>query len=803
MSPTDRAELSVSTLVAQMTLEEKCAMVTGITPWIVGGVERLGIPEWAVADGPVGVRGRTMGPGLVVPGASALAATWDPEVVRTVGTAIGEECLDKNVDMILGPTVNVHRSPRGGRHFESFSEDPLLSSAMAVAYIEGVQSTGVGACIKHFVCNDQETDRMTVNVTVDERALREIYLPAFEAGVRRAGVRSVMASYNYVNGEHANASRTILLDLLKGEWGFDGFVVSDWGAMKDTLGPALGGLDLEMGSDDKFSSGRLLAAVESGAVPESVVDDKVRRLLGFLEWRGRLQGTTDHTEAPREHPEHRTVVRRAAADGMVLVRNDGTLPLASGASLALVGPGASDTALMGGGSASLDMYRSTTVADVIEARWKGVVRHAPGVSLKRRADPVPAGWLSGPVTVDFHAGPDVSAPIAVSIEQESPEGSWHSMNWPVPEAPVLSARIRFAVVLPTTGRYRVMVGGYGHSQALLDGVVVADNHMPGSIHPSLGVLAGVADLDLAKGRHEFVLEHSANPPRPLILARFGLELLPGSDEQMLVEAAAAARASDVAVVVVGTSGEWETEGQDRTSLVLPKNQDDLVRRVAAANPRTVVVLNSGAPVAMPWLDDVAAVLIAWYPGQEGADAIVDVLTGRVGPGGRMPTTWAADERDTPTYPTFPGEAQQITYGEGIYVGYRWYDARAISPMIPFGHGLAYASFEWGDPAVCETDSGWTITVPISSSSARGGSEVIQVYAAPPVSPVHRPVKTLVGFAKVHLGGGETATATIEVQRQALARWDLASHGWIIDSGPYELLVAASATDIRSTVTITV
>lgn len=797
--PTTTGSHAVNVLVAEMTLEEKCSMLTGISPWTIGGVERLGIPEWTVSDGPVGVRGRAMGPGLVVPGESALAATWNPALVHDIGVALGEECLDKNVDMILGPTVNVHRSPLGGRHFESFSEDPTLSAAMAVAYIEGVQSTGVGACIKHFVANDQETDRTTVNVTVDERALREIYLPAFEAGVTKAGVRSVMASYNYVNGEHANASHTLLTDLLKDEWGFEGFVVSDWGAMKDTVGPALGGLDLEMGGggarENKYGQGNLLAAVESGQVPEEVIDDKVRRLLGFLEWRGRLQAATDHSEAPYEHADHRALVRRAAADGMVLIKNSGALPLRAGASLALIGPGVADTALMGGGSASLDTYRSTTVLDAVGERWDGSVTHAEGISLKRRADAITADQIAGPVDVSFFAGMTCDGPVVATQQIESPESHWHAQNWPA-QSDRLGARLTFTVEVAESGLHRVMVGGFGPSRAWVDGALVADNRAPGAIHPSLGVLAGLGELVLAAGHHEIVLEHDANPGMALILSRFGLERLAMSDADLLANAVAAAAESDVAVVIVGTSGEWETEGQDRTALSLPKNQDELVRQVIAANPNTVVVLNCGAPVTMPWLADAAAVLLAWYPGQEGSDAIVDVLTGEVEPGGRMPTTWAKDERDTPAYLAFPGEAQQVTYGEGIYVGYRWYDARGIEPLVPFGHGLSYADLSWGDPTVEASGDGWSVAVPVTNTSDRVGSEVVQVYVEPPSGPVHRARKTLGGFAKVTVEPGATEVATVTVPRQALARWDLATHGWLVDEGSYELLVAASATDVR-------
>ncbi|MDH3706838.1 MAG: beta-glucosidase, partial [Acidimicrobiia bacterium] len=339
----------VDELLEQLTLEEKCGLVVGQTAWIVSGCERLGIPDWTVSDGPVGVRGRAMGPGLVVPGPSALAATWDVELVDDIGRALGEECSDKHVQLLLAPTVNIHRVPVGGRHFECYSEDPELTSRVAVAYIDGVQSQGVGACIKHFVANDQEYERHEVDIRVDERALREIYLPPFEAAVKEAGVRSVMGAYNYVNGSHACAHDELLIDLLKGEWGFDGFVVSDWGAVKDTIQSGNGGLDLEMPSPGRFwGQGKLAAAVERGDVAEAAVDDKVRRLLEFLEWCGELGEDTDHTEHPTERPEARALARRAGAESTVLIHDRvGLLPLdpARLSSVALIGPGVAETAM--------------------------------------------------------------------------------------------------------------------------------------------------------------------------------------------------------------------------------------------------------------------------------------------------------------------------------------------------------------------------------------------------------------------------------------------------------------------------
>ncbi|GAA4983710.1 glycoside hydrolase family 3 C-terminal domain-containing protein [Yinghuangia aomiensis] len=790
----------IEALLGELTLAEKCVMVAGQSSWTIAGCERLGIPDVTVSDGPVGVRGRRMGPGLLVPGPSALASTWDPDLVGRIGAALGAECLDKNVDVLLGPTVNLHRSPRGGRHFESFSEDPRLSSAMAVAYIEGLQSTGVGACVKHFVANDQETNRHTVDVRVDERALREIYLPPFEAAVKAAGVRSVMAAYNYVNGAHACAQPDLVERLLKKEWGFDGVVISDWGAAKETVAPALHGLDVEMpGPGDHWGNGKLQAAVESGSVDEALVDDKVRRLLALLEWRGRLPGITDNDESPRETAEHRVIARKAAAASFVLLRNEtGLLPLPRDRRVAVIGPCAAETSLLGGGSATIEPYRTTNVLAALTDRLGSeVVTSAAGVRLRRKADPVPKSWL-GPdgVTVELFAGDTCSGePVAVESRQDF-DGHWGTYR-PAEGAAALSVRLRAVVTPESSGRHLLMAGGFGLARVFVDGVLAAEN--TGDTFPAwMAVNATTVPIHLEAGRaYEFVLEHTPQMPVPLVMTRLGLEYDPHSAEELLREAEAAAAAADVAVVVIGSTDEWESEGQDRTSMNLPGNQDELVRRVLAANPATVVVLNCGAPVTMPWLQDAPSALLAWYPGQEGGEAIADVLLGDADPGGRMPTTWAHREEDTPAYLNFPGEADTVHYGEGIYVGYRWYDARKIEPLVPFGHGGSYAQFTWSAPQVSGNGTDLAVDVLVSNTSERPGSEVVQVYIAPKAAPVHRPRKELAGFAKVHLVPGETTTARVELSSRSFARWDLASHGWVVDPGEYDIIVAASATDIRA------
>lgn len=795
----------VEGLVDELSLEEKCRMLSGMGAWEIPGCERLGIPDWAVSDGPVGVRGRTMEPALIFPGPSALGATFDPDLLREVGETLGREAVDRNIAVLLAPTINIHRLPRGGRHFESYSEDPELSARLAVAYIEGVQSQRVGACAKHFLVNDQEYERRTIDIEVDERTLREIYLPPFEAAVNEAQVRSVMGAYNYINGEHACSHSELLTGLLKEEWGFDGFVVSDWGAVKETVAPARNGLDLEMPGPGAYWGGtRLVDAVEAGAVPEQDIDDKVRRILSFLDWSGLLGKPTDREERGAETPQARAMARRAATSSMVLAKNErDLLPLDPQSTIALIGPGVAETALAGGGSASLTPYRTTNLLDALNARLPdATITHEPGLSLRRAAPDIPPEWI-GPdgVKVELFAGPDVEGEPFETTTTEKVFNVWYAEIWPE-GVEDLSIRISLELTPDRSGRYRLMGLGFANANARLfvDGDLVADKNVDG-FAAALGQHAGVGYMELEAGRsYSLVLEHTPKQEGMRIaIVNIGIELDDVDVDGQVRAAVAAAGAADRAVVVVGSSAEWETEGHDRESLVLPAGQDRLVTEVLAANPDTIVVLNCGAPMELPWFDDAPAVLIAWYPGQEGGDALADVLLGEAEPGGRMPTTWALSEEDTPAFSTYPGEAGKLPYSEGIFVGYRWYDAQDIEPRIPFGHGLSYTTFEWGEPTLVGSGTDVTVEVAVTNTGVRPGSDVVQCYVAPLASPVPRPPKELAGFAKLHLEPGESGLAKISLNSRSFARWDTPAGDWVVDPGEYDLVLAASAADVRSTI----
>ena len=800
----------IKELVAALTLDEKNQLVTGLDEWQVGGCERLSIPGWRVSDGPVGVRGRTTMPGqvpaLLLPCPSALAATWDVHLVEELGQALGQECLDRRVDLLLGPTVNLHRSPRSGRHFEAFSEDPELTARLAVAYVTGVQSQGVGACVKHFVVNEQEFARTTTDTRVDERTLREVYLRPFEAVVTEAKARGVMAAYNYVNGDHACSSEVLLRDLLKDEWGFDGLVLSDWNAMKETVAPAEAGLDVEMPGPGRFwGAGQLGSAVEAGDVEVDKLDDKVARVLAFLAWRRRLPGATDEEpELSREKPAHRALVRRAAGEAVVLLRNDGLLPLSPNRSVALIGPGVASTAVLGGGSALLAPYRQTSVLEAAKARWAEEVMYAEGANLNRAAPSVPAEWI-GPDGIEAELFDSFGFDGAPRLTQRrlTAFNIWYDRNWPE-NFEQLAIRLRFTVTPDVGGLYRVTGSGFGRTSLTIDGSVVVDTAVNGFRGPN-ATQGGEAKILLEAGRpYEFVLEQHPEPDGPQVaITDVGLERQTERDALLLEEAERVAASAEVAVVVVGANEQSESEGWDRTSLELPAGQDELVRRVRAANPQTVVVLNCGSPMLLPWLEQVPAALLAWYPGQEAGDAIVDVLLGEVDPGGRMPTTWAWEERDTPAFLHYPGEADVVRYGEELHLGYRWYDARGVIPMVPFGHGGSYTTFEWGSPQVVGDGVDLTVEVPVTNVGDRPGSDVVQVYVAPRDPVVLRPVKQLVGWAKVRLEPGQRDVARVQLSERSFNRFDMGSRMWTVDPGVYDLVVAASALDERHRLSVQV
>ncbi|HEY8490224.1 MAG TPA: glycoside hydrolase family 3 C-terminal domain-containing protein [Dehalococcoidia bacterium] len=807
-------ESRIEALLRQLTLEEKLALTAGTDAWHTAAVPRLGIPALKLTDGPHGARGAGLGgvTSACFPCGTALGATWDPDLVREVGAALAQEARSKGARVLLAPTVNIHRHPLAGRNFECFSEDPHLSARMAAAYVAGVQSRGVAATVKHFVCNDSEYQRMTISSQVGERALREIYLAPFEAAVREAGAWAVMAAYNRLNGTYCSEHRDLLLGILKGEWGFDGLAMSDWGGTRSPAAAAAG-LDLEMPGPAVHLGAKLHDAVTSGALDEAVIDDKVRRLLRLAARTGALDDPTEPPEQAVDDPAHRELIRRAARDAAVLLHNrGGVLPLDPGGAglLAVIGPNADRTAVNGGGSAAVAPHRAVSVLEALAARCGPgrEVRFEPGCRISRRPPPLEQGlWTEGPqgplpgATVAYFANPDLRGRPALTQTVRRLELAWMGAA-PGGLGGRFSARIEAAFIPQETGLHRLSLASAGKSRLLLNGELVADNwtrQRPGRSFFGRGSAPVEAEVPLTAGqRYRLAVEYQA-PEEPGLCGVMAGCLAPEPPD-LLERAVALAARAEAAVLVVGLTPEWETEGRDRASMDLPGRQDELIRRVAAVNPRTVVVVNAGSPVSMPWADEVAAVLQAWYPGQEAGDAVADVLFGVTDPGGRLPTTFPVRVEDAPSHLTYPGEAGTVAYGEGVFVGYRGYERRRVTPRFPFGHGLSYTTFAYGPVTLDRNAAGpgepVTVTVTVRNTGDRPGREVVQVYVRDVESSLLRPEKELKGFAKVALRPGEEREVRIVLPPRAFAAWDPARHDWVAEPGEFEILVGASAADLR-------
>jgi beta-glucosidase len=805
------SERELAARAAALSLEQKVRLLTGADFWSLHPEPAVGLRRLVVSDGPAGVRGERWDErdaSANVPSPTALAATWDQELVRELGRLLASEARRKGVDVLLAPTVNLQRTPYAGRHFECFSEDPLLTARIAVAYVRGVQEGGVGATVKHFVANDSETQRMTLDARLDERSLRELYLAPFEAIIVEAGVWAVMAAYNGVNGQPMTES-SLLRDVLQGEWGFDGLVMSDWFATRSTEPSARAALDLVMPGPGGPWGDALVAAVRERRVDEASIDDKVMRILRLAARVGALQGAAAAAAPQYDDAEVAALLRGVAASGFVLVRNQGgVLPLERSAlrRLAVVGPNAAAARTLGGGSATVFPPYTVSPLEGLRTALPDTceISHRLGVLASERIPVAGAPWLHRPggegpgVEVRFLAGDG-----AVVGTEHRPGCSF---NWPgtlIHGRGVTCIEVRTVVRATDPGRYTIAVSGVGRYHLSLGGEAVVDVRL--ELAPGADIVEGMVippqaahSLPMQTGAEiEVVLAHevgSADSDLGDLSVRFQLNLQAphGSDDEEIDRAVALAREVDVAVVVVGTTAEVESEGFDRTSLSLPGRQDELVRRVAEANPHTVVVVNAGAPVLMPWADEVAAVLLGWFPGQEFGHALADVLLGLAEPGGRLPMSWPSSEDGLPSTQPVDG---RLDYDEGLFVGYRRYDRDGVAPLYPFGHGLGYTTWSFVSidaPDRLVAGSEVSVTVRLRNTGTRPGRQVIQVYASRPEGSIERPVRWLVGFSVVAAQVGEDITATIALPARAFAHWDVAARSWAVEPGTYVLAAGASS-----------
>lgn len=746
--------------LAQLTLEEKVHLLSGADFWSLRPVPGIGLRKVVLSDGPSGVRGTAWderSTSLLFPSPTALAATWDPELAERVGRLNGAQARDKGVHVQLAPTINLHRTPLGGRHFENYSEDPLLTARIGVGFVRGVQSAGVAATVKHFVGNDSETSRMSYDARIDGATLDAVYLRPFEDAVK-AGAWAVMAAYNKVNGTTMTEHRALLTGVLKERWGFDGVLMSDWTAIRSTAASANAGMDLEMpGMPRNAWRDRLVAAVRDGEVAEELVDDKVLRILRLAARVGALDGFPEPAPVTTP-PDAPAQLRALAARACVLLRNEGgVLPLDAPRRLALIGPNAVRFSAQGGGSAHVNPEHVVSPVDglrrALGAGTELTVR--AGVYPHERLAALPLDMAADPETGERGVRLEFLDADGAILDSEHREAARFMFFEGVPEG-TAQIVVRARVTPAADGVHTFAVAGVGEYEVrVADTTATVKLALDGGdpVEAMMRPPEHRVEVELAAGRAVPVELRRAYRPGSFLTA-FGIghhePHLPEDEE--LAAAVEAARAADAAVVIVGTNDDVESEGFDRTTLALPGRQDELVSAVAAANPRTVVVVNAGAPVLMPWRDEVAAVLWAWLPGQEGGDALADVLTGAAEPGGRLPTTFPVSE-DGILSPV-PGEDGSLPYAEGAAIGYLHYAPEQVA--YPFGHGLGYTAWEYESLAVADG----TAEVTVRNAGDRPGREVVQVYASPDGLPLR-----LAGFAVAEAAAGERVTVRVPLDER--------------------------------------
>jgi beta-glucosidase len=807
---TDPTETHIISLLDQMTLAEQVSLLSGEDFWSLPAIERLGIGKLRVTDGPNGARGGGSLIGGVAsaafPVGIALGATWNPDLVREVGVALAQEVKSKGAHVSLAPTINIHRTQTNGRNFECYSEDPILTANLAVAMIEGLQSEGIAATPKHFVGNESEIERTTMSSEIDERTLREVYLVPFEAAVKRARTWALMSSYNRLGGTFTAENHWLLTKVLRGDWGFDGLVMSDWFGSQSTAPTLNAGMDLEMPGPTRDRGAKALAAVDAGDVAPETIRERAKNVLRLMARTGALDDHRPHQEHADNRPEHRALIRRAGAEGMVLLTNDGVLPLASPKVIAVIGPNAKVAQIMGGGSAQLNAhYRVSPWDGLVAALGEGALTHAHGCDNAKFQPTLP-----GPLHMSLFANRTLSGePVAEDTLSEA-QSFWFGMLKGGVDASNFSARLRTTFTAPKSGVWRLGVRAAGLARVRVDGVEVLEawqSWKRGTTFFEEGCDEVLADVPMVAGQsYAIEIDFAAKPAAILSFSALAVGLgLPAGDAE-IAEAVAAAKSAGVAVLCVGRDASWDTEGADLPHMTLPGRQNELIAAVAAVNPRTVVVLQTGGPVAMPWAPNVAAILQAWYPGQEAGNAIADVLLGHAEPGGRLPQSFPVRWPDGATWSQdreiYPGLDGKVRYEEGVFIGYRHHDRTGTPPLFPFGHGLSFTDFALSDLSVdasrFEATGAAEIGVTITNTGARAGSEVVQLYVTPAPAPVPRPRRELKAHAKVTLAAGEIRRVTLTLAARDFAWFCTKRGAWIVEPGSYGVEVGRSSADLSLT-----
>jgi beta-glucosidase len=807
-SPTSSAvDARVEALLKQLSLEEKVDLI-GVDDLHIRGIKHIGLPPLTMSDGPFGVR--NYGPSTTV-GGLGLAATWDTELVRRVGETIGQDARARGVHFMLGPGVNIYRAPMCGRNFEYFGEDPFLASRIAVAYIEGMQSKGVSATIKHYVGNNQEFLRHGTDSVIDERTMREIYLPTFEAAVKEAHVGAIMDSFNLINGEHATQNGFLNNQIAKKEWGFDGIIMSDSGATYNGVAAANGGLDLELPSGNFMNRATLLPAVKSGKVSQATLDDKVRRILRTAIRFGWLDREQADVSIPLLNPQGDSVALETARSGMVLLKNEGNLlpfDKAKIKSIAVIGPDAYPAQVAGGGSAGVRPFTAVSYLEGLEKYLGGsaTVYYDRGLSsLGEMADATSfttdeAGRQAGLRAELFNNANFSGRPAVTRVDQHI--NADRSLGDGLRQNEV-SARWTGYFTPPATGEYLIFVHGpdeEGGVRLYLDGKLLIDNW------ELVKARVSQVRLPVSAEAHKIRLEYFAHDTtwgEPVV--KLGI-IRP--DAMVSATAKALAARADAVVIAVGFDPDSESEGGDRT-FQLPPAQDELINQLAAANRNAVVVVTSGGAVDInTWVDHVPALFEGWYAGQQGGTALAQLLFGDYTPSGKLPVSFERRWEDNAVHDSYyPKDSERkVAYAEGVFLGYRHFDKTRIKPEFPFGFGLSYTSFKYANltvaPERASGDETMNVSFDLTNTGSRAGAEVAQVYVGEPQAKVQRPVKELKGFAKVALNPGETRKVSVALSRRAFSYYDAGKHAWTADDGAFEIYVGRSSAEIELSGSVT-
>ncbi|MFA5057297.1 MAG: glycoside hydrolase family 3 C-terminal domain-containing protein [Opitutaceae bacterium] len=796
-NPPASVDQRVDAIMSRMTLEQKIDLLGGVDEFFIRGYEELGWPRLKMADGPMGVR--NFGPSTAYPAGIGLAATWDPELARSIGASMGRDARAKGVHFLLGPGVNIYRAPMNGRNFEYYGEDPWLGARTAVGFIEGVQGQGVVATIKHYLGNNSEFDRHNINTEIDERTAREIYLPIFEAAVKEARVGAIMDSYNLANGQHLTQNGTFNTAIAKQEWGFRGIIMSDWEATYDGVAAANGGLDLEMPRGKFMNRATLLPALQAGKVAPATIDDKVRRIVRTAVEFGFLDREQTDLSIPRCSEESRKTALRGAEESIVLLKNEGALlPLDRAAikTLAVLGPAAYPAVPVGGGSAAVQPFSAVSYLEGISHDFGGSARvlYNPGlVSSDEILDETRFSTdvqgnqpgLRGEYfpTADFSGQPDMRTDAGINFHRMNEHrGSVRSIRWT-------------GYYLPSkTGTYCWLIRGAGHAVTRL----YVDGRLVDEAAAHEGQTPRWREVPLEGGKAHAVRVEYVIGDTSYEQVRLGVI---AATDVVTPEARKIAAGADAAVVCVGFNHASEGEGADR-SFQLGGGQDELVQAVSAVNKRTIVVLTAGGSVDVsPWIDRVPVLLHAWYAGQEGGRALARILFGDVNPSGHLPISFERRWEDNPVHDSYYVNAPDntVVYREGVFVGYRGYEHNGVKPLFPFGFGLSYTTFAFKNlliaPLTPKPGGNVTVSFDVTNTGARPGATVAQLYLGNPTASVPRPIKELKGFARVELQPGETRRITLPLDPRAMSFWDVATHAWKQEPGRFTVDVGHSSADI--------